>query len=63
MMIYPPMSDLAEKAGSRYLLVNLVAARAREISDRDEAEDITPDIKPVSEAIEEIYNGSLTVDK
>ena len=27
MMLYPPMSVLAEKAGSRYLLVNLVARR------------------------------------
>ena len=25
MMLYPPMSELAAKAGSRYLLVNLVA--------------------------------------
>ena len=29
MMLYPPMSELAAKAGSRYLLVNLVARRAR----------------------------------
>ena len=28
MMLYPPMSELAAKAGSRYLLVNLVARRA-----------------------------------
>ena len=32
MMLYPPMSVLAEKAGSRYLLVNLVARRARNIA-------------------------------
>ena len=31
MMLYPPMSELAAKAGSRYLLVNLVARRARNI--------------------------------
>ena len=29
MMLYPPMSELAAKAGSRYLLVNLVARRAQ----------------------------------
>ena len=29
MMLYPPMSELAAKAGSRYLLVNLVARRRR----------------------------------
>ena len=32
MMLYPPMSELAAKAGSRYLLVNLVARRARNIA-------------------------------
>ena len=32
MMLYPPMNVLAEKAGSRYLLVNLVARRARNIA-------------------------------
>lgn len=31
MMLYPPMSELVDKVGSRYMLVNLVAARAREI--------------------------------
>ena len=29
MMLYPPMSELAAKAGSRYLLVTLVAGRGR----------------------------------
>ena len=33
MMLYPPMSELAAKAGSRYLLVNLVARRARNIAE------------------------------
>ena len=29
MMLYPPMAELVNKVGSRYLLVNLVARRAR----------------------------------
>ena len=29
MMLYPPMGDLMDKVGSRYLLVNMVARRAR----------------------------------
>ena len=32
MMLYPPMADLAAKVGSRYLLVNLVARRARDVA-------------------------------
>ena len=38
MMLYPPMSELVSKVGSRYLLVNLVARRARDISQKAEEE-------------------------
>ncbi len=61
MMLYPPLADLVEKVGSRYLLVNLVARRAREIAEiADENGDII-DEKTVSEAIHEVYNGELIV--
>ena len=38
-MLYPPMSELLTHINSRYLLVNVVAHRARQIS--IEAEDIS----------------------
>ncbi len=61
MMLYPPMADLVEKVGSRYLLVNLVARRAREISvERNDFEDPS-EKKPVSCAIDEVYTGKLKV--
>jgi DNA-directed RNA polymerase subunit omega len=61
MMLYPPMGDLVEKVGSRYLLVNLVARRARQISaDADDNHDILMK-KPVSSAIDEIYAGRLAI--
>ena len=41
MMLYPPMSELAAKAGSRYLLVNLVARRARNIAAAAQADLFT----------------------
>ena len=61
MMLYPPMSELAAKAGSRYLLVNLVAPRARQIAAEAEAfqEDLPE--KPVTMAIDEVYDGRLQV--
>ena len=31
-MLYPPVADLLENVESRYLLVNLVAHRARQIA-------------------------------
>ena len=38
MMLYPPMAELVNKVGSRYLLVNLVARRARNIALKAEEE-------------------------
>ena len=59
MMLYPPMADLVEKVGSRYLLVNLVARRARDIAAEQEENGEPSDEKPVSDAINEVYNGQL----
>ena len=62
MMLYPPMAALVDKVGSSYLLVNLVARRARDIADRaEEAGDIL-EKKPVSSAIDEVYSGKLTIE-
>jgi len=61
MMLYPPMADLVDKIGSRYLLVNVVSKRARDLSTMAEKEDITLDKKAVSAAIDEIYSGKLSV--
>lgn len=61
MMLYPPMADLVEKVGSRYMLVNVVANRARKLSAKAEEEGEPLDRKAVSCAIDEIYTGKLTV--
>lgn len=59
--MYPPVADLVDKIGSRYLLVNLVARRARDIASSAEESENTMEKKPVSTAIEEVYTGKLTV--
>ena len=63
MLLYPPMAQLVDKTGSRYLLVNLVARRAREISAKAEEEGEPLDKKPVSTAIDEVYSGKLTIQE
>lgn len=63
MMLYPPMAELVDKVGSRYLLVNLVARRARSISQRAEDSGEVLEKKPVSQAIDEVYSGKLTIIK
>ncbi len=61
MMLYPPVADLVEKVGSRYLLVNLVAKRARKIATEAEEQGESLDKKSVSMAISEVYTGKLAV--
>jgi DNA-directed RNA polymerase subunit omega len=63
MMLYPPVSELVEKIGSRYQLVNLVARRARVISSEAEEKGIPLERKPVSSAIDEVYTGKLAIKK
>ena len=59
-MLYPPVADLLEKVDSRYLLVNVVAHRARQIA--AEAEALQEDLptKPVTMAIQEVADGKLS---
>ena len=61
MMLYPPMAELVDKVGSRYLLVNILASRARELSAEAEETGEPLDRKPVSTAIDEVYSGKLKV--
>ena len=59
-MLYPPVAELLKKVDSRYLLVNLVAHRARQIAAEAEAfqEDLPE--KPVTMAIEGVADGELS---
>lgn len=59
-MLYPPMSELLKHIDSRYLLVNVVARRARQISIEAEQEGYALDEKPVTLAIQEVADGELT---
>ena len=58
-MLYPPVADMLKHVESRYLLVNVVAQRARQISEEAEVlnEELTD--KPVTLAIREVAEGQL----
>ena len=60
-MLYPSLQSLLKQVNSRYLLVNIIARRARDISTYAGERDETSDEKPVSRAIEEIAAGELRV--
>ena len=59
-MLYPPIPELLKHIDSRYLLVNVVARRSRQISIEAEQEGYALDEKPVTLAIQEVADGKLT---
>lgn len=63
MMLYPAMNELLDQVPSRYKLVNVVAARARQIANQAEYEEQMLEDKPVSMAIREIAEGKVPVEE
>ena len=59
-MLYPPVADLLKNVDSRYLLVNVVAHRARQIAVEAEAFQEELPEKPVTLAIQEVADGKLS---
>ena len=60
MMLYPSMSSLLERIDSRYLLVNVIAKRSRDISEEAQENEEQLDKKPVSMAIDQLAKGEYT---
>ena len=61
MMLYPAMNKLTANVPNRYLLVNVVARRARQIAQEAEDAGEKLDVKPVTLAIQEVADGKLSV--
>ena len=59
MMLYPSMGELSTHIPNRYMLVNVVSRRARQIADAYEDADIPLDEKAVTLAINEVADGAL----
>ncbi|MGM9573916.1 MAG: DNA-directed RNA polymerase subunit omega [Hominicoprocola sp.] len=60
MMLYPAMSTLNKHVENRYLLVNVVARRARQIAEKADVEGTPLSEKPVTSAINEVAEGKLS---
>ena len=61
MMLEPPMNQLLKQVPSRYMLVNVVAQRARQVASEAEEAGLSLDDKPVTIAIREVAEGKLDV--
>lgn len=63
MMIYPPITELVKKTGSRYTLVIETAKRARQLSQGALPLCNVDSNKDVTIAVNEIYDGKIAVNK
>ncbi len=63
MLLYPPMKELLKNVPSRYMLVNLVANRARKISSESEQTGIPLTEKAVTLAVREVADGTLRAEE
>ena len=59
-MLYPSVPTLLKNVNSRYMLVNVIAARAREIAEKAEENGEVLERKPVSTAVDEIAQGKIS---
>ena len=57
MMLYPAMTKLTEHIPNRYMMVNVVARRARQIAQEAEVNGEPLEEKPVTLAIDEVAEG------
>lgn len=62
MMLYPAMNKLTEYIPNRYMMVNVVARRARQIAAEAEAKGEHLKEKPVTEAINEVAEGKFVAN-
>ena len=58
-MLYPAMNKLTSYVPNRYMLVKVVARRARQIAKDAEENGIHLDDKPVTLAVHEVAEGKL----
>ena len=62
MMLYPAMNKLTEYIPNRYMMVNVVARRARQIAAEAEVTGEHLTEKPVTLAIDEVAEGKYVSD-
>lgn len=62
MMLYPAMTTLNKNIPNRYLLVNVVARRARQIAEAADEEGTHLTEKPVTSALHEVADGKIAAN-
>ena len=63
MMLYPAMNKLTQYIPNRYMMVNVVARRARQIAENAEETGMHLEEKAVTMAINEVAEGKLDASR
>ena len=58
-MLHPSMGELLKKVDNRYLLINVVAKRARDLAEEAERDEISLVEKPVKMALNDVLTGRI----
>ncbi|MEG2158899.1 MAG: DNA-directed RNA polymerase subunit omega [Clostridia bacterium] len=63
MITKPPIDELAEIAGNKYVLFCVISKRAKELNEKKNRDELSTDVKTISYAAEELSNGTITIEK
>ena len=63
MVTKPPIDELTQIAGNRYVLCCAVTKRAKQLNQMQANDEISTNVKTISFAAEELYDGKIKLTK
>lgn len=63
MVTKPPIDELTQIAGNKYILCCAVTKRAKQLDQMQANDEISTNVKTISFAAEELYDGKIILSK
>ena len=63
MVTKPPIDELTQMAGNKYILCCAVTKRAKQLDQMQANDEISTNVKTISFAAEELYDGKIVLTK
>ncbi|MBE5748363.1 MAG: DNA-directed RNA polymerase subunit omega [Clostridia bacterium] len=63
MVTKPPIDELTQIAGNKYILCCAVTKRAKQLDQMQANDEISTNVKTISFAAEELYDGKIVLSK
>lgn len=61
MISKPPIDQLREIAGNKYILCVAVSKRAKELNEMQQKDELSTDVKTISQAAQEVMDGKIKI--